>query len=557
MKKPDLNELTLTEKIAQLLMLTDTSLIYKMVDGENDFRPDDEINDIMQRYQFGSYWHTGNIKMDIVNMAEWSDGRKMTLAESKEYIENLQKNVRLPMLVAMDAENGLGYALDGGTVIPSALSIGAADDEELTTNLFAEVARELKSAGANWRWAPVIDMPNRLTSSICRIFSDDIERITRICTAAIRGSEKENVATTVKHFPGSDGLNIRDSHFSSTGMIASYGDWKERQGKVFQNMIDAGVMTIMISHGAFPAVDDEMINGRYIPSTISSRVIQGLLREEMGFEGVVITDAVCMAALKTFCSYEELLIRAINAGNDILLGVRPEDFDTVYQAVCDGRIPMCRIDESCERVLNLKEKIGLFTEACEENIDVEEVHRALKNASVKIAEKAVTLLYDHNNMLPISSNSVKNVAIVYASHFAGTVVELKVMKEEFEKRGALVNIYNGMPNGGIDTLVKESDLIIYAGYIGMHRPMGLPGFYDKQLVMFSHAFTKGKEKSIGVSMGYPYIHFDVMTGADTFINLYSSDAEAQIAFVKAIYGEIPFVGTSPVDIEPKIRSVYC
>ncbi len=561
MKRPALSELSLTEKIAQLLMLSDEAIQYKTVDNEKVIRPKEEIDEILQRCQYGSYWHTGSVKMGIVNLAEeWSTAKRMTLEESKEYIDSLQKNVRLPMLVAMDAENGLGYALSSGTIIPTPISIGAADDEELTAKLHTGVSRELKAAGANWRWAPIIDIHGRLSASVLRGFSDNVEQITKIATAAIRAVEKEHVATTVKHFPGSDGYDgIRDSHFSLSCNMSSFEDWKKGQGKVFQNMIDAGVMTIMVGHSSFPAVDDTKINGNYTPSSASKKVITGLLREEMGFEGVIITDAIEMAGLSSVCSsYEDVLVRTINAGNDILLGVRPEAMDIVYKAVEDGKIPMERIDESCERVLDLKEKIGLFDdEIRNEVIDIPEANRMTEEASREISEKALTLLYDRNNIIPVNKDKIKRVTIIYASHYNGTGEQLNVMKEEFEKRGATVNLYNGLPGGGIDEVDANSDLIIYAGYIASHRPMGLPSLYGNQIAMFLRAFSKGKEKSIGISLGYPYIHFDVMGGADTFVNAYSPDPEALRAFVKGVYGEIEFVGKSPIDIEPKIRKIYC
>ncbi len=558
MKRPTLNELSLTEKISQLLMLHDESIQYKYVDNDRIIRPKEEIDEILQRCQFGSYWHTGSVKMGIVNLAEeWATGDKMTIEDSKAYIDDLQKNVRLPMLIATDAEQGLGYSLASGTIIPTQMAVGAANDDELTEQLYAAVSREVRAAGINWRWAPVIDLHGRYSASILRSFSDDVERATKVCTAAIRGAQKEHVATTIKHFPGSDGVDIRDSHFAATEMLISYEDWKEKQGKLFQNMIDAGAMTVMIKHGSFPAIDDTIINGSTMPCSISPKVIQGLLREEMGFKGVVITDAINMAGLNSIVpDREELLVRAINAGNDILLGVEPEDFDIVLKAVNDGKIPMERIDESCTRVLDLKEKIGLFNdEIRNEVINVPEANKMAEEAAAKISEKSVTLLYDKNNLIPVSQDKIKDVTIIYASHYNGTGEQLKVMQEEFEKRGATVHLHHRMPSGGMSE-AAQSDLIIYVGYVSMHRPMGFPTLYGEELATFARAFSQGKEKSIGVSMGYPFLHFDVMTGANTFVNLYSPDSEAQKAFVKGVYGEIEFTGSAPVDTEPKFRTIY-
>lgn len=157
-------------------------------------------------------------------------------------------------------------------------------------------------------------------------------------------------------------------------------------------------------------------------------------------------------------------------------------------------------------------------------------------------------------MLPLNKENIKKVTIVCSSHFSETRNEIEVMKQEFEKRGAEVQIIEELND--LETIANENDLIIYAVYIAPHRPMGMPSLYGKKIETYFRAFTFGKEKSIGVSMGYPYVHFDFMGGADTFLNIYSTNPEALIAFVKAIYGEITPTTKSPIDIEPKIRCVY-
>ncbi len=561
MKRPKLEELSLREKVGQLLMLQDTRLAYKTVDGETDFRPQEEIDEILDNCPFGSLWKTGGIKMDIVNMAEWGSGRRMTTKESKEHIEMIQKHIRLPLLVGMDSESGLGYTFEDATLAPTALSVGAANDPALIDKLTTGIVREHKAAGSNWRWSPVVDLGCRLSpSSTIRSYSQDIDRLCELSLAAIRTAEREHLASNCKHFPGGDPYEYRDGHFAQIQQGLPLDEWKKTQGKVFQNMIDAGVMSIMTTHEAFPAVDDTMINGTILPATLSKKITTDLLRNEMGFEGVIITDGIEMASLTTICPYEEVLIGAINAGNDVLLGVRPEDFEIVYDAVVDGRIPMSRIEESCERVLAMKEKIGLFDdEAKNEVVDVKEAKKLIEEAGKEIAEKSITLLYDKINLLPVKKENIKTVGIVCISHFPGTIKQLEVMKKEFEKRGAKVTIYElvkgGGPNG-IQEIVKN-DLIIYAGYLAMHRPYGMMSFYGDQMVSFYHAFTQGAEKSIGLSLGYPYIHYDAMSAAKTFVNIYSPDENSQIAFVKAVYGEIPFEGVSPIDVEPKLRLIYC
>ena len=556
MKRPTLSELTLTEKIGQLLMPNQYTVLQKCEVDETMARSKEEIADFMSKYQYGSLWGTGNMMLKNANLAEVNIGFKTPAAEYKEWLGELQKNVRIPMLIGVDCENGTGRIFSDGTDTCAAIAIGAADDEELTFELAAAVAREIKASGANWRWTPILDQGNRFCSGI-RVFSDNLDRITRLARATIKGTQSEKVASTIKHFPGHDIYEFRDSHIVGTSINISFDEWWNTQAKAFQAMIDEGVDSVMIGHIAFPAVDDTMRNGKYIPATLSKKIVTDLLREKMGFNGVIITDGITMGALTSYCDYEDMLIGLINAGNDILLGVNPYDYEIVEKAVLDGRIPMSRIDESAERVLALKEKIGLFDEQKEE-IDMAKQAPITAAIDKRMAEKSITLVYDKINMLPLKKENIKNVTIVCSSHYAGTMAELEVMKAEFEARGAKASIIGNIHDKEVvKKLAEENDLIVYAAYVAPHRPMGMPSLYGDVMETYFNAFTFGKEKSIGVSMGYPYLCHDAMAGANTFLNIYSTNPEAQKAFVKAIYGEIEPTTNSPVDLEMKLRYVYC
>ena len=442
MKRPSLDELTLTEKISQLLMVGQHTLITKKEDGRESVRSMEEIKAIMEKYQYGSLWSTGNALLKNVNMAECSES-KIDTAGNRKWIKSVQEAVRLPMLVGVDCENGAG-----------------------------------------------------------RIFSD---------------------AT--------------------------------KMARTFQGVIDSGVDSVMVGHTAFPAADDTKLNGRYLPATLSEKIIKGILREKMGFDGVVITDGIGMGGLMTICPYEEVLIRAINAGNDILLGVKPYDHEIIYKAVLDGRIPMERIDEAAERVLKLKEKIGLFDAAAEE-IDMKEQTAKTAALDKKIAEKSITLICDKNKMLPLKSAEIQNVTIVCSSHHSETEAELEVMKAAFEERGAKTRIIGDIADQEtVKELSEQNDLIVYAAYLAPHRPIGMPSLYGAKMETYFNAFSYGKEKSVGVSLGYPYVHIDAMAGGDALFNIYATNPESMIAFVKVLYGELEPCTKSPVDIEPKLRYV--
>ena len=555
MKKPELSELTLKQKISQLLMVNQITLIYK---DDGTLRNDDEIKELMSKYQYGSLWNTGDIKSKNANLAEEVNYGSSTTAQYKAWLNDITGPVDIPLLVGVDCENGTGRIYSDGTDTSAAIAIGAADDEELTYELASSVAREIKASGANWRWSPIVDMNSRFSCSVVRHYADDPDTVIKHASAAIRAANDQKMVSTIKHFPGSDGMNCRDSHIVPTQNNMSLEDWRKTQGKLFKGAIDAGVDSVMIGHTAFPAGDDALANGRYFPATLSEKIINGLLREELGFKGVVITDGLTMTALTSFCEYDEMLIRLINAGNDILLGVNPTDYDIVEKAVLDGRILMSRIDESAERVLALKEKIGLFSDEPEEEIDMTVQPSITAAVDKKIAEKSITLVRDMKNLIPVKKEDIKNVAIVCCSHYSGTERELEVMKKEFEARGAKVTMMGDIDDKLIvKKLAEENDLIIYAAYVSSHRPMGLPSLYGPKMETFFNAFSFGKDKSIGVSMGYPYLCYDAMGGSDVLINTYSTNPEALKAFVKVVYGEIKPTTNSPVDLESKPRFVYC
>lgn len=559
MKKPELKDLTLREKLGQILMLKQKDLMNKMVDGEYCPRTDAEIAEIMERTQSGSLWWSGLVNMDVVNIAEEGHvDESATMQKNAQLMKKLNSFCKIPLLVGMDCEKGAGTSFSDATITGSGYTVGACNDENMIQELSAAIAGEMKAAGANWRWGPVVDKPNRLCGvSVGRSFADDYEKIAKYSVAAMKGIQSEGMAATAKHFPGSDPYDYRDSHFVTQYMTLSKEEWLKTQATTFQAMIDAGVMSIMASHMAFPAIDDTKLNGKNLPATLSDKILIDLLRGEMGFEGVVITDAMEMGGLKTLCAFDEVIVRAINAGNDILLGLSPEACDMAYQAALDGRISMKRIDESCQRVLDFKEKLGLFEEKEEEEPDYAAIRARTQKITKEIVEQSITLLRDNNHMLPLSKEKIKRVTIFNTALNSDIDDNVTVMMKEFEKRGAVVTERRTLSGAELRELVKTEDLLIFATFIGPHQPVGMPCLFGSPARVYSYAFSEGNEKSIGVSTGYPYVHYDLMQAANTFFNIYSKAPASQIAFVQTLYGELPLNTKSPIDLEPKLRYVYC
>ena len=557
MKKPLLSELTLEQKIGQLLLGYQWDICRKTEVDHNIFRTWEEREEVLKREKYGSLWAQTGTSSRGTDMAEYSHGEKDNSAEFGAFLQRESDCYEIPALTCLDAErDGPGPLFWDLTTTCSPAVMGATNDEELVYEMGAAIARELRCAGVNWRWTPVVDCCGKYTHAVLRSYSPhDTDKQVRLALAHARGMQKEGVAATAKHFPGGAGfsherIGFIDSHFCSHELKISKEDWKKEAGSVFQRMIDGGVYSIMISHMGFPAVDDSVVNGRIRPSTISKKVITDLLKNEMGFDGVVITDGIQMASLYTLMPYEDLIVEIINAGNDVILGVQPNTGDIIKKAVEDGRISEERINDGCRRVLDMKEKLGLFEDGyrlVKSTADVETPKT--RDINLKIARKGVTLVRDRENILPFDKNKVKNVTIIVSTHVDYFVKKLETLKEEFENRGAKVTITRRLENNEeLAEYSAKSDLIIYATYIGPHEPMGPPSLFGDELRTYLHAFTSGKEKSVGISFGYPYMHHFIMQGADAFINTYSHSTEMMKAVVEAIYGEIPFEGVSSVDL---------
>lgn len=557
MGKPLLSKMTLKEKIAQCLCVPQFDLNNRTEVDRNLLRTPEERDQLIADNQYGVIWCHGGQRMQGVDLVELKlEDIKVPSADYKEWVRNVEKNLKIPSLRAIDAERvGAGSVFEDLTYTCEPLNVGATDSEELAFALGAAVAKELKCAGLNWRWAPVVDIANRFAMNVMRGYSQDPDTVIRLANANIRGVQSEGVAATAKHFPGADRYEYRDAHFTQTMLFSDMKEWWREQGKIFQGVIDGGVYSVMTSHIAFPAADDTKIKEKYIPATLSKKIITNLLKEEMGFQGVVVTDGITMAGLSSFYEHDDLVVELMKAGNDVLLSCGIHDADILEKAVLDGRLSEERIDDACQRVLDMKEKLGLFDEGYTlDTYTSEEVTSATRALDIEIARKSITLVRDLKQMLPIEAEKVKNVTVICSTHDETFFTALENMKMEFETRGIHTRLHRRLESlEEMKEIAETSDLIIYAAYLAPHQPKGAMAFFGEECQAFHHAFTYGEEKSIGISMGYPYIHYDIMGNADTFLNAYGSGTECMKAVVEAILGEIPIVGKSPVRLEPTHR----
>ncbi len=542
--KPKLSELTLREKIGQTAVMQLA-----------DFINHDNIEEYLKDNPIGNIWNCGNLAMTIVNLTGIVGENLQDSEYYRNWIEKVNTMLPIPVLAATDPL-GETFATNFKEIV-TAPTVAAANSKELAYEYGVLQAKMAKSGGCNYYWAPVMDIPSRFCAvAIMRAMSDEPKKLKELSEGMIKGLQDNGVVATAKHFPGSDQTEYRDAHFSPAMIGSSFKEWKKLQGKAFKNMFDIGVMSVMVTHESFPAVDDRKLGSNYLPATLSDKIIMGLLKKKMGFKGVVITDGIDMAALNAaYPDPADLFVALLNAGNDILLGVRDYRYiDIIEKAVLEGRVSEERINDACSRVLDMKEKIGLFSDTKEEPIIMnDELRTEIGDFNRRVSDLAVTLECDKNNQLPLDASKIKNVTIVCSAHVDRAYESLKYMKAAFEQRGMNVKMQRRVKDQeDMDRIDRESDLIVYAGYLYTHAPMGASSFYGDECATFFYAFTKGKEKSVGISLGSPYVYYDFYSNLDMFVHAYTLSQEAQEAFVKGIFGEIEFKGVMPY-IQPGPR----
>ncbi len=546
MKKPDMSKMTLREKVGQTLLVRMSDLLLKADTGYDELRDPSEAKKLLDENQFGGIWAHGNI--DVNAMSRRYNGYFQFTSDSMAgWIEENTKDMALPPICANDAFGKFAYS-DLSEVIDG-LIVGAANSEEYAYALGKSFAEEHKAAGLNWIWSPNVDLVSRYTAEVIRPFSNLQDQQIAMATAFIKGMQSVGFAATAKHFPGPDGKETRDSHIVPTFNRLTMEEWEKGQGAVFQAAIDCGVCAIMSSAGAFPAMDDTKVGERYMPVGLSEKALIGKVKGDMGFDGVIITDDVNMGGFTSFYGADELYGRFLAAGNDMLLGVSIDAVDKVMRCIEKGIVTEERINDACRRVLELKEKVGLFDEDYSRRYgNLEELKAKTTALTAEIARDGITLLRDNIGLLPMKKK-INHVTVFTFTHDESVYGAMKAMKQAFCERGAEVTLKKRPESfQEIEEAVEKSDLIIYAGYIAFHAPKGAPSFYGDEFWSLRYAFTAGKEKSIGVSLGYPYIHYYFMDDAEVFVNLYRPHEAILKAFVAAVYGESEFKGVPPLDM---------
>ena len=456
--------------------------------------------------------------------------------------EAIQAQSRVPVVVAADMEAGLAC----GTLFPHAMGCGAAGDSALVREKGRIGAREARALGIHWTFSPVVDLalnPNNPETQY-RAFGDNASEVTRLVLAFIEGLQEHGaLAGTAKHFPGA-GLDDRDQHLCTSINPLAMAEWRASYGKVWKAVVDAGVMSIMAGHISLP--DYEGLSSSpaaALPATLNRRLQVDLLRSELGFKGVLVSDAAPMIGLASRSKHADVAVQNILAGSDVFLFSDPRtDFKALLKAVKEGRLPLERVDESVRRVLALKERLGIHRDPFGPALNAADwqAHQASAQA---LADKAVTV-HRIDAVLAAKLKPGAKILTVTVENQA-KLPELDVIDRELRARGFQVEHLN---NPGHNVLLKrapEFDRVFVNIAQEIHQPIGSPRLTGPAIMNFWRAFWRESENAVFTSFGSPY-HFYELPHLPNMVMAWGKCEAAQIAAVKVWLGESTATGRCPV-----------
>ena len=510
-------------------------------------------------------------------------GPKAVVQNTHRKIQNMAK---IPLLLAANTEAGGSGLSFEGTGFGAPMAVAATHDPETAYRMGYVACREGAAMGLNWSFAPIIDIDREFHNPITntRTFGSDPEMVLKCASRYLDAADECGVAVSIKHFPG-DGVDERDQHILTSVNSLSCEEWMESYGHIYKTLIDQGAKTVMVGHIAQPAWAKRInpsISKRdaLCPASLSKEILTGLLRGELGFNGLVSTDSSAMVGFTAAMPRSRAVPTAIEAGCDMVLFNKDirEDYGYVLKGLENGLLSMERLNDAVTRILATKAALGLHKKQKEGTLvpgpeALEEVgcekHRAW---SLECADKAVTLVHDRQNLLPISPKKFRRVYLNVIQKslepndptvlqwkklfedegFEVTVRDRRVSIEpsDFdtpelppEKAALMAELYRG-----VEDMKKNYDLYVYIA--NMQNASNNTTLRLNWNVCFGLGddapWLCAEIPVMMISTGYPYHLFDAPM-IDTFINAYSNEPQYKNAVMNKIMGRSEFKGVSPVD----------
>lgn len=500
------------------------------------------------------------------------------------YIQNthraIQSMAKIPLLLAANTENGGNGLAFEGTSFGQPMAVAATDDPENAYRMGYTACAEGAALGLNWSFAPIVDINYEFHNPITnvRTFGSDAERVIACGSAYMRGAKENGVAVSIKHFPG-DGVDERDQHILTSVNSLSREEWDASFGKVYSTLIGQGAETVMVGHIALPAYASE--EEKYLPASLSRSIMTGLLRQKLGFNGLISTDATPMVGFTAAMSRERAIPTAIAAGADMILFNKDldEDYRFLLAGIESGLLTEERLDEAVTRILAVKaalrlhekQKTGTLVPG-QETLSVVgcEKHRAWAK---EVADKAVTLVKDTQGLLPLSTQKYKRVYLnVIQKDNSPENPVVQSWKELFERKGFEVTVRDRRISitvqdmGDIPGMSAEKKALMHEMYRSTREAREAYDLYVYICNMenasnnttlrlnWNVAFGLGDDApwfvsevpALMISTAYPYHLFDAPM-LKTYINAYAGTPDYQRAIMDKLMGRSAFTGKSPVD----------
>ncbi len=561
-----LRTLSLEEKVGQLFM------VRLRVELLGDQSPEYlRLRDSIRQY------HVGALAMSVPTEGRFFHGndRLQTVA----LLNRLQTEAKLPLLIAGDFERGvLPARLFGTTVFPHAMAFGAAGKLAYAEEFGRITAQESRALGVHWNLFPVADVNSNPANPIIgtRAFGENPLQVGDLVAAYIRGARSNGMLTTAKHFPG-HGNTATDSHIA----VASVDENLDRLRAVdlppFRKAIAAGVDAVMTAHVRVLALDPDPSH----VATISPRIVTDLLKNQLGFKGLVVTDALDMAALgRSYAGNSgRAAVDAFKAGNDVL--TMPADLGTSYRAMLEavrsGEISQARLDDSVLKILRAKGGLGLQKDRLVDVAAIPKLVGTPRNVAEgqQISDDSITLVRDNGKLLPLKEKRPdqsmlllyqrvrpppRTVLVVLCDHRSAE--DGRVLERQLRQRvpdAVVIYVDPRVAAASSDAVVRAVDLareVVVAVYVvpsaartrtvahGQKNSASLP---DSTAKLLEKILARAAQKTAVLAMGTPYLTEDFPT-IQNYLCSFSNATVSEVSVARALFGEIPISGHLPVHI---------
>jgi len=560
-----LKKLSLEEKVGQLFMIWSHAEFFNVASPE--FL---QLRDTVRQYHIGGLGLTVRAEGPFIYRNQPLEAALVT--------NELQRDSKLPLIFAADFERGLSMRLYGTTVFPHAMAFGATGYPEYAAVFGRITALEARAIGVHWNFFPDADVNSNPDNPIIntRSFGEDPQQVGNLVSEYILAARANGLMTTAKHFPG-HGDTGTDSHIGVAQVNAGLARLKAVDLPPFEKAIESDVDAVMVAHVTVPALDPDP---RHVATT-SPAVVTGLLKQQLGFKGLVVTDAMDMAALTRLYAPHvgRAAVDAFKAGDDVI--IIPADLDGSYNAllaaVRSGEISQERLDESVLKILEAKASVGLNKARLVDIGQLPNIVGKPENVALgkQIADAAITLVRDNGRVLPLKTTGTKTAAVPYQTvrETRNRVVLIifsddvrteagRAFEREVRARVPDVDVIYVDPRTAsamtnqIMPAVAQAEKVVAAVYvIPLAGKKVNVGGTLKNTVQLSDAtgnllqqiLNSAADKTVVAAMGSPYLAAS-FPQIQTYLCAFSSVSVSEIAAVKALFGEIPIRGHLPVTI---------